>query len=645
MKGLRFRYYSCDFETTVYEGQEYTEVWAAASAELFTDEVNVWHSLDDMMQYFITLPGNKCLYFHNLKFDGAFILDWLLRNESYNVALVEDPNENMDNIAFLPVQDMPNNSYIYSISNLGQWYKIVIKARNRIIEIRDSLKLLPFSVKQIGKAFKTNHQKLDIEYKGFRYAGCEITDEERKYIENDVLVVKEALEVMFNEKHNKITIGACCMSEFKSRFNRDDYEGLFTNIYEKESIFEKTQGDFIRTSYRGAWCYVVPGKARRIVTDGFTADANSLYPSVMHSESGNRYPYGDGYEWAGEIPTEAIGDNKYYFIRVKTRFYLKDGKLPFVQIKGNYLYPPLEMLSSSDILGEDGEYYQCYEKDGKIIEAIPELTLTCVDWKLLQQHYYLEDTEIIGGAWFWSELGLFDDYINHYRKIKEENVGALRTLAKLFLNNLYGKLAASTNSSFKFAYLEDDRVKFVGVHAEDKKPGYIPCGSAVTSYARRETILAAQANYYGEDNPGFCYADTDSIHCDFGEENLKGIKIHPTKFQCWKVESNWDKAYFVRTKRYIEHNTHEDGELLDEPAYNIKCAGMPERCKRIFESSMTGKSLAELGVRNPTHHEENFAAIRRNMNDFDKGLSIPGKLLPKRIHGGIILEEVTFEMR
>ena len=34
--------------------------------------------------------------------------------------------------------------------------------------------------------------------------------------------------------------------------------------------------------------------------------------------------------------------------------------------------------------------------------------------------------------------------------------GAKRTEAKLFLNNLYGKLASSSNSSFKVAYVKED---------------------------------------------------------------------------------------------------------------------------------------------------------------------------------------------
>ena len=40
-----------------------------------------------------------------------------------------------------------------------------------------------------------------MDYEGERCAYCDISEEEKKYIENDVLVLKEALEMMFNEKH------------------------------------------------------------------------------------------------------------------------------------------------------------------------------------------------------------------------------------------------------------------------------------------------------------------------------------------------------------------------------------------------------------------------------------------------------------
>ena len=53
MRTRKYRYFVGDFETTVYAGQEDTEVWASASVELFTDDVHIFHSIEEQFNYFI----------------------------------------------------------------------------------------------------------------------------------------------------------------------------------------------------------------------------------------------------------------------------------------------------------------------------------------------------------------------------------------------------------------------------------------------------------------------------------------------------------------------------------------------------------------------------------------------------------------
>ena len=168
----------CDFETTVYKGQVNTEVWASASVELFTEDVKIFHSIEEQFDYFKSLETNICAYYHNLKFDGAFWLSYLLVDLGFKQAYTP-LNEQETEVEWLKEKEMPNNSFKYSISDKGQWYTIIIKVNNHFIEIRDSLKLLPFSVKRIGQSFGTKHKKLDMEYTGFRYAGCNITEKEK----------------------------------------------------------------------------------------------------------------------------------------------------------------------------------------------------------------------------------------------------------------------------------------------------------------------------------------------------------------------------------------------------------------------------------------------------------------------------------
>lgn len=620
--------YAADFETTVYKGQQYTEVWAAACVEIESDDVKIFCSIEEQFNFFNSGEDNILAYYHNLKFDGEFWMSYLLRTQQYKQALDDDNN-------FLPIKRMPKRSISYSISEMGQWYRLIIRTDKKIIELRDSLKLLPFTLRRIGESFKTEHKKLEMEYTGFRYAGCEITEEERAYIANDVLVLKEALEITFEAGHKKLTIGSCCLSEYKQIEGRE-YERLYPDLASftiPEEYGASNADAYIRKGYRGGWCYLARGK-EGIHYNGATYDVNSLYPSMMSSESMNRFPVGLPTFWRGVVPDEARENGRYYYLRVRCGFKIKDGKLPFIQTKNTLLYKINQMLETSDIWDKKTQkYYSEYvNSDGQIVPVTMVLTLSCVDWKLMQEHYNIYGLEYLDGCYFETRIGVFDDYIDKYRKEKMENKGAKRELAKLFLNNLYGKMATNTNSSYKIARVKEDGcIGYSVVPAYDKKPGYIAVGAAITSYARNFTIRAAQANYYGPDEPGFIYADTDSIHLDLPSDKVRGITEHDKNFCCWKKESEWDIGKFVRQKTYVEHTS--DG-------YEIKCAGMPQRCKELFIASM-----GEDGIEPKSEEEAAFLATRRTLDDFGNGLMVPGKLVPKRIIGGVILSETTYEIR
>ena len=644
------RVFVADFETSVYEGQTRTEVWAAATVELGTENVVIHNSISKWFNYIgeIAEYDNVVVYFHNLKFDGNFILWYLMFKTNFKPAATEISE---DVVKWDDTRTLANRTYSYSIGRQGQWYTMRVGMNDHQIEIRDSLKLLPFALRKIGKDFKTKHQKLDIDYEGERHENEQIKPEEKEYIRNDVLVIKEALEIMYSQGHNKLTIGACCMSEFKTILQNDysEFRSLFPRMDEvtidSDVYGEPTADAYIRHAYKGGWCYLVKGKENEIYHNGTTADVNSLYPSVMSSESGSAYPYGNPKFWQGEIPDILTGITRkhyYYFIKIRTRFKIKSGYLPFIQIKGNPMYKGTESLETSDII-LNGKHYDYYLQDGKKVPAFVTLTLTCTDWELMQEHYDLIDCTVLSGCYFKAHVGFFDDYIDKYRKIKETSKGAQRQIAKLFLNNLYGKMATSTDSSFKWAERRDDEVvHFRNITEREKEPIYIPIGAAITSYARNFTIRHAQMNYHGKDKPGFIYADTDSLHMDLSPDEIVGLKVHPTNFCAWKLETCWDSALFVRQKTYAEHITHEDLEPIDNPHWDIKCAGLPENCKKLFL-----ESVEQTGEDNPKWNEEEreFAHTKREITDFKVGLQVPGKLTPVHIPGGVVLERTMFELR
>ena len=619
MRKKEVNYWACDFETTVWgdkieqergKQQDITEVWSAASTRLYdtTEKVYIQGSIRDFISFISRLPGKNTLYFHNLSFDGSVIVDFLL-SEGWQWTNTKDKN-------------MISHEFKTCISDMGDWYSMKLKINKSVIEIRNSWKLMPKALKAIGKSFRTKHQKLEMEYEGERYAYCDISDEEKEYIKNDVLLLKEALEMMFSEGHDKLTIGSCCLSEYKTIIGKKDYEKMFPDLRDFP-LDERYAGvsnlwDYIHNAYHGGWCYVNPRYAHKIVSLGKVYDVNSLYPSMMHSESGNRYPYAAGDYHTGKPPENFWEDEeKFYYVRFSCRFELKEKVFPWVHIRNTAKYKGNENLYTSDIRHKGKYYRYYYDKEANICDTTTILTMTWSDYVLFRETYNVYNFEWKDYVVFWARVGLFDDYINPYAELKKTSKGFRRELSKLFLNNLYGKFASSDNSSYKEPYLGDDGIVHFKEHEEHEKDvGYIACGAAITSYALNFTVRHAIANY-----DRFCYADTDSIHIQ-GLEPANMVVEHPSNFCCWKNEIDFSHAYYERQKLYAEKVIAEEGEPVDTPYLLIKAAGMSAGAKQMFIDS------------------------GRPISDLSTGLELEScNLKATRIKGGILLRNKTYKIR
>lgn len=620
----------CDFETTV-DDPEKTEVWSAASiiggVKNTPDNVTVQTSIGDFMEYLMNVPGYRVrAYFHNLKFDGTFILQWLLRCKWLTPLYEYDAEGNVIGLQDVSDYEMPPRTFTYRISDKGMWYSITIKISGKTITIWDSLKLLPMPLKALGRAFKTEHQKLEMDYSGHT-PGSYITPAEMSYIKNDVLVLKECMEYMQSQNISGMTIGGACLSEYMEAIPEEKQRLLFPDLTEMpmpdyngllklDRCSGRSYDDFIRRSYHGGFCYCNPKYQGKMISTNADdtpdvlatsishVDANSHYPSMMHSKSGNYYPVGiPTYVPAADFgkiadrPTSEL----YYFVRIFGSFKLKPGHLPTIQIKDDPFFSKrrCEWLS-----GTDGHNV--------------DIVLTCQDYRALLEHYDCK-IRIVEAVAFRTMIGLFDDYIDHWYHIKETATGALRQLAKLFLNNLYGKFAASTDSSYKIAFINPrGGLSYQTVEAHNKTPGYIAIGSAITSYARNRTITLAEKyiDYY-------VYSDTDSNVYLLPEEALEEIPRHPTAICYWGVESESDKAIFARQKTYIEHVVKNDSAPVSA-YWNIKCCGMGSGSKNITQEKL------QAGM---------------DLRKFKPGFSVPGTLKARQVQGGTLLVDAGYVMR
>lgn len=579
-----------DFETRageLAEQENKTWVWGWTCCNIFDIENVFSGSSINSFFAFLRKCGDCICYFHNLKFDGKFILDYLLKNDYVWCA---DRKE---------FKSHNKKGFMTLIDDSGVFYSITIHNGYRLkVEFRDSMKKLPFSVDVIAKSFKTKYKKLSLDYVLDRPVGYTPDPEELEYMKNDVRIVAEVLQFLYNGGFDKMTIGSDALTHYKD-INPSQFKHFFPQLTKEED-------SFIRKAYRGGWCYVNPKYSARVLHElGNTYDVNSLYPSMMSSVpyemhgkmTVNRYPCFTGIYYKGEY----IPDDTYplYVCHIRAGFVVKDGYLPTIQLKNNFMFVANEYITDSN--------------------GVQELYLTSVDYELFCEHYEIYSIEFIDGYKYGYCTGIFDSYINTFMEIKKKSKGAERSQAKLMLNNLYGKFAQSVEVGSKSPLIEDgaNKVSYHFEPVQERKGVYIPVGCFVTAYSRRFTIYHAQQNY-----EKFCYADTDSIHL-IGD--AKGLKVHPTELCCWAWESQWNSAKFLRQKTYMEHVVKVDGEECD-PHWDIKCAGMPQNVKDVF--------LDEI------------AKGTKVVDDFAVGLHYDNiKLRPVTVDGGVLLKTTPFEIR
>lgn len=562
--------FAADFETTTKE--EDCRVWAWGVSEIGNwTNFHYGNDIDGLFD-FCKEKENATLYFHNLKFDGEFILVWLFE---HGFTHVKDRKE------------IKEKTFTTLISDKGMFYSIKIclserGKRKNLITIYDSLKILPFSVDDIARAFNLPINKLEIDYNENREKGHTLNEKEVDYLKHDVVICAMALDILFKQELTKMTQGSNALADYKKIIGEKKFNEYFPSPnYDKE----------IRRSYKGGFTYLNPIYASKAVGNGNVFDVNSLYPSVMYYKP---LPYGEGQYFDGEYVPDDIYN--LYVQNFVCQFELKKNKIPTIQLKNNLRFIPTQYLTSSN-------------------DEFVSLCLTSVDMALFKEHYDIYNIEYYGGYKFKSTTGLFKDYIDKWIAIKIESTlngnASMRTLAKLMLNSLYGKFALNPEVCSKYPVYDDGKIRYEQGTPEIRKPLYIPVGTFITAWARDKTIRTSQKikdyslKKYGKDM--YIYSDTDSIHTTLPLEDCKKImSISQTELGKWAHESSFTRARFIRQKSYTEEI---NGEM------HITCAGMPKQCYKFV-----------------------------TWDNFYVGAKYSGKLQMKHVKGGIILKDVDFSI-
>lgn len=596
--------YTADFETCTWLEDE-TYVWAWAICDIDnSNNLYIGTEIDDFMNYCMK-SKNATFLFHNLKFDGEFIIYWLL---THDFKWVESKKE------------VSNNTFTTLINDMGVFYAIEVywkKSGHKVVKATfyDSLKIIPFSVDETAKAFNLPISKLKIDYNQYRERGHELTNEEIDYITNDVAIMAQALKVIYDEGLTKMTRASNAMHDFKTMFgSKDKFEHYFPKLDFKVD-------EQIRKCYKGGFTYLNPIYENQIVENVNVLDVNSLYPSVMACVRGELMPYGEPLYFEGRYKPDPV--YPLYVQSIRCSFEIKKNKIPTVQIKNQkFFFTANEYLESS--------------KGEEVV-----LTMTNIDLELFLSHYDTFNLTYIDGWKFKGASFFFKDYINKWteKKIQAGKSGnkGQRQLAKLMLNSLYGKFAMSLKMKAKSPFINEEGIVRYKLEEEELSDGmYLPVGSFITSYARKVTIETSQKikeysiNKYGKDM--YIYSDTDSIHTCLSIEELKKFcDIDDFELGKWAHEATATRGKFLRQKCYIEEI---DGEL------KITCAGMPKKCV-YFHYNEEGKKIDNTLYYKDLEGKEHIF----NIDDFKVGFTCSGKLTFEHIKGGVRLIDTDFTIK
>lgn len=537
-----------DFETTTNPLDCRVWCWGSMSISDYDDYVTGL-GVGSYVAYLLSAPS--ITYFHNLAFDGSFILDYLFKNGYTWTA--GNPKK---------------GEFSTLISGMGKFYSITIVSKDGVkAELRDSLKKIPLPVREVPKAFNLDSRKGDIEYDADRPVGYLPSDEEWDYLYNDIHIMAQAMRVILTSGMTRLTVGADSLAEFK-KLHGKGFSRTFPTL-------SKTVDDDIRAAYRGGIAMPNRKWVRRLTGPGITIDKNSMYPWVMRTK---QLPYGRPWWSETEEP-----DADLYTVSLTFTARLKPDHLPCIQLKRSVRFNQNEFL--------------------EVVDEPTTVTITSVDLELWQEQYDLTIYAISGYWNFKAADGLFNDYIDKWMAVKANSTGGARTIAKLHLNSLYGKFAKNTNVTPKVPYLDGDTVKLRTGDHEESNPVYTAMGAFITAYARQDLIRSAQANY-----DRFLYCDTDSLHLRGTDE--PDLYLHPTELGAWKVEHDgqpFDDAVFLRAKQYCERFGDYD---------DVHIAGLPKEI-----------------------------AAKVRLEDMLHPQVWHGKLVPKRVPGGVSLIDTSFTLK
>lgn len=569
------------------------------------------HDIYDMVNEERKRPKKITVFTHNLKFDGDFIIWWLLHGHG------QISNEVRENVL----------------------YSFVAHYEGIEITFRDSLKIFPQSAAAIGKLYGIKKLAGEWDYNKYRDEHTEITEQEWQYVDHDVMIISRALADYRQQGYVENTQAAIAYNDrlrktypkFKktlARVYKDrDYERFLSFYPDEIRPLPFDLHKHLMLGYFGGISYLNPLYARRDLQHVHSFDVHSMYPDKMANW---RLPVGMPLIINNPTQSEAWRMISNYDCVIVEWSGLT------LKLKGPEYFPALMFPTAPQTsIRMEGKIIRCRDEDA---------VLTGIDCRIMASEYDIQAGTITRVYLFKSRKGHYKDFVDYWMGIKSDadrirndpastaeevaNANTQRSIAKVMLNSSYGKDGTKLLRKTHATYLSEEDLLESNIEIElADVEYYLPSAIFICALARYQLWNAVRLV-----RPYFIYCDTDSVKVT--QEGYDILMASPDfdvddyRLGAWGYEGEYLAARFVRQKTYSY--TQKDKHGRTERHY-IVC-GAPNDIKSVMriDDFLPGMVI-------------DLDTIHKSI-DPETGKPRQGRLMPVRVHGGVILEESGFQI-
>lgn len=495
-----------DFETDKHNDN--AEVYLGYIERLDNNDGCLFLNIDNMIDYLVKYQTKKThtVYFHNLSWDGEFIIWWLINN-GYEPQLTKVSK---------PKQFRERTDW------LGKRGEIYVNVKGCRILFLCSYKMWPIKAEKIGESL--GYPKLKIEHNiGRHYQTIdELPNDVIDYVKRDVQIIKNKYIEYSKNYEVKKTASASSWNNFKKWYEQKYTKQRFNIRY----AFDKETFKYLAPAYFGGLSIINEYYRHKDIHGNISYyDINSSYPSTF---TDNLMPYG--------LPQETKPSGDYvYMVEALIRNPIKKDKRMCSHLHNWVKMGRTNRESYLDEFNGTMRVMYCSEE-------WEELKLT-YDFEILsEKNIYFKASR---------ELGEYINLLYHLKENAKDKVE--KGDHKLILNSFYGKWGQNYLHARRDLYLanQEERLKYhYGDYVyrvsteESKEVKYLPIAIFTTSYARVKLLRVVRQNL-----ENWLYGDTDSLIIN--GDKCNGIKEHETHLGFWKKEAEGKRFKVIKTKCYI----------------------------------------------------------------------------------------------